>query len=90
MNIDLLDPKSFVGGHPHDQYDWLRENDPVYWHEEPDGPGFWAITRHEDVYNIGRNAEVFSSEPTIMIQDPPPDMPTHSGSAKMMLMMDPP
>ncbi|MBO6565623.1 MAG: cytochrome P450 [Pseudomonadales bacterium] len=90
MNINLLDPASFKGGHPHDQYDWLRENDPVHWHNEPDGRGFWAITRYEDVYNIGRNAEVFSSEPTIMIQDPAEDMPTHSGSAKMMLMMDPP
>lgn len=62
----------------------------MHWHDEPDGRGFWAITRHEDVYNIGRNAEVFSSEPTIMIKDPDENMPTHSGGAKMMLMMDPP
>jgi LAS superfamily LD-carboxypeptidase LdcB len=35
MHIDLLSPASFAGGQPHDQYRWLRENAPVYWHEEP-------------------------------------------------------
>ncbi len=90
MNINLLDPKSYEGGHPHQQYNWLRQNDPVYRHEEPDGPGFWAVTRYDDVYNIGRNAEVFSSEPTIMIQNPDENLASHSSEFKMMLMMDPP
>ncbi|MGV0034326.1 MAG: cytochrome P450 [Candidatus Azotimanducaceae bacterium WSBS_2022_MAG_OTU7] len=90
MNIDLLSPDSFKGGHPHAQYDWLREHDPVFWHDEPYGAGFWAVTKHKDVYDIGRNAKVFSSEPTIMIQDPDPTQANFSGDAKMMLMMDPP
>lgn len=90
MKIDLLNPTSFQGGHPHQQYAWLRNNAPVYWHDEPDGKGFWAISKYQDVYDVGRNASVFSSEPTIMIADPEPGLPTHSGAAKMMLMMDPP
>jgi len=49
MHIDLLNPESFANGHPHNQYDWLRKNDPVHWHEEPEGAGFWALTRYEDV-----------------------------------------
>ena len=90
MKIDLLNPASFRGGHPQDQYRWLREQAPCYWHPEPDGRGFWAITRHQDVYNIGRDAKTFSSEPTIMIQDPDPSQANFSGPDKMMLMMDPP
>ncbi len=90
MKIDLLDPASFVGGHPSKQYQWLRDNAPCYWHEEPGGPGFWAITKFEDVHNIGRNAATFSSEPTIMITDPAPDDAHLLGPYKMMLMMDPP
>lgn len=89
MNIDLLSTASFDGGHPFEQYRWLRANDPVHWHELPDGGGFWALTRHEDVRAIGRDPQRFSSEPTIMIEDPAPGMfsdPDH----KMMLMMDPP
>ena len=74
MQIDLLSPASFVGGHPHDQYDWLRANAPVYRHPEPDGDGFWVVTRYEDVHAIGRDAETFSSEPTIMIAEKAADM----------------
>ena len=90
MKIDLLDPNTFKGGHPHDQYEWLREHQPVFFHEEPEGKGFWVVTRYQDVYDIGRNASLFSSEPTISIADPDPTQPNFQGDAKMMLMMDPP
>ena len=59
--IDLLDPASFAHGHPHAQYRWLRDHDPVHWHTEPDGPGFWAVTRHADVNAVGRDPGTFSS-----------------------------
>jgi cytochrome P450 len=88
MDIDLLSPNRFASGHPHAQYSWLRENAPVFWHDEPNGPGFWAVTRYKDVYDVDRNFQAFSSEPTIMIQDPLQDLPF--GGYKMMLMMDPP
>jgi cytochrome P450 len=84
--IDLLSASSYAHGHPTDQYAWLRDNDPVHWHEEPAGPGFWAVTRYEDVKAVGRNAALFSSRPTIMIDDRSADVSDHS----MMLTMDPP
>lgn len=90
MKIDLLSPASFDGGQPHAQFRWLREQAPVYRHAEPDGPGFWAVTRHADVRAIGRNSATFSSEPTIMIADPTPESGLAFGDHKMMLMMDPP
>ncbi len=90
MNIDLLNTASFAGGHPHDQYDWLRQHAPVYFHDEPGGRGFWAITHYQGVYDIGRNAELFSSEPTIMIAEPDENLATNASADKMMLMMDPP
>src|SRR5207249_10061606 len=67
--IDLLDPATFAAGHPHHVYQWLREHDPVHWHEERDGPGFWAVTRYDGVKAVGRDAETFSSVPTIAIAD---------------------
>jgi cytochrome P450 len=90
MHIDLLDPASFSRGHPHEQYAWLREHAPVYWHDEPDGRGFWAVTRYQDVADIGRDPRSFSSEPTIMIADPGSGAGIEFGDHKMMLMMDPP
>jgi cytochrome P450 len=88
MKIDLLSPKSFEGGQPHDQFAWLREHAPVYRHPEPDGPGYWAVSRHDDVRAVSRNHTVFSNEPSIAISDRAAMMPT--GDAKMMLMCDPP
>ncbi len=85
--IDLVSPFSYAHGHPADQYAWLRDNDPVHWHEEPDGPGFWAVTPHEDVKAVGRNAALFSSCPTIMIDD---GSATDLGDHTMMLTTDPP
>ena len=90
MQIDLLNPESFADGHPLDQYRWLRDNDPVYWHEEPNGPGFWVLSRYEDVANVGRQPMVYSSEPTIMIADPESGLDLSMGDHKMMLTMDPP
>ncbi len=87
MQIDLLSAESFAHGQPHEQFRWLRANDPVHRHPEPDGPGFWALTRHDDIRQVSRNHGVFSNEPTIMIADAAaaPAMPD-----KMMLMCDPP
>jgi len=85
--IDLFSPSSYAHGHPTDQYAWLRDNDPVHWHAEPNGPGFWAVTRHEDVKAVGRNAALFSSSPTIMIDD---GSAIDLGDHAMMLTMDPP
>jgi cytochrome P450 len=90
MHIDLLSPASFAAGQPHDQYRWLREHAPVRWHDEPNGRGFWAVTRHADVWAVDRDFQSFSSEPTILIPDLPPGQGQGFGPYKMMLMMDPP
>jgi cytochrome P450 len=89
VKINLLDPESFVGGQPHDQLRWLRENDPVHRHAEFDGgPGYWAITRYDDVRAVSRNHAVFSNEPSITIADNP--VAEALGDDKMMIMSDPP
>ncbi len=89
LKIDLLSPQSFAAGQPHNQFDWLRENAPVRWHDEPGGKGFWSVTRYEDVWAVDRDFQAFSSEPTIMIADPAEESAAF-GPYKMMLMMDPP
>ena len=59
--IDLLSVASFAHGRPHDQFRWLRANHPIYWHEEPEGPGFWAVTRHQDICTVSRDPQTYSS-----------------------------
>jgi cytochrome P450 len=89
MQIDLLSPERFAGGQPHDQFAWLREHDPVHWHDEPGGRGFWAVSRFADVWTVDRDFATYSSGPTILIADPMSESGGF-GPYKMMLMMDPP
>jgi len=46
---------------PHEWFAFLRQNAPVWWHEEADGPGFWAVTGYDDCNTVNRDYEHFSS-----------------------------
>ena len=59
--IDLL-AGTWGRGVPHDQFDRLRAEAPVYWHPEPGDTGFWAITKHADVRAVSHDHHTFSSE----------------------------
>ena len=78
----------------------LRDERPVSFHAEPDyvdpvsgvevmppGPGFWAVTRFDDVMAISRDPETFHSAPTSTIGDTPPEIAEWLGS---MINMDAP
>ena len=60
--IDLLDFDRFVRGEHHEMFRVLRAEDPVHWTEEPDGPGFWSVTKLRDLREVNRDTETFSSE----------------------------
>jgi cholest-4-en-3-one 26-monooxygenase len=59
--IDLLED-TWARGVPHDQFEVLRREAPVYWHEHPNAQGFWAITKHDDVKAISKDVGTFSTE----------------------------
>ncbi len=91
-DIDLLDRDIFTQGVPHDWFTYLRANDPVYRHPEPDGPGFWVVTKYADVYAVGRDAATFSSEQNRGGVIGLEEMELDAGfeGANLMLTMDPP
>ena len=87
--IDLISTESFAGGHPWDQYAWLRNNAPVYRHPHPSGKPFWALTKYEDVRAVSRQPQLFSSyERGVMVAEPTAE--ELIGQRQMMLSMDPP
>jgi cytochrome P450 len=88
MKIDLLDGSIYTRSQPYDQLGWLRENDPVHWHEEPDGPGFWVLTRHADVKALETDSATFSSEPWTVIPDA--DEVVGDADHKLLIFSDPP
>jgi cholest-4-en-3-one 26-monooxygenase len=88
-DIDLTDPENFVGGVPHAWFAYLRKNHPVWWHEEKDGPGFWAVTRYNDCSTVNRDYEHYSSHSkATFIWDLPEDQLAQL--QMLMLNMDPP
>ena len=91
--INLIDAGAYQRyGPPHDQFAWLRENAPVYWHANGgrDGwPGFWAVTRHEEVAFVSRHPDLFSSARRLVVFGEVPE-PQVAMQRLMMLNMDPP
>src|SRR5437660_244379 len=89
--IDLLDTSSFDGGQPHDQFRWLRSHEPVYKHPRAASEPryYWALTRYEDVRNVGRDHRTFSNFAGGIHIDEMPEAGLES-VRQMMLYMDPP
>jgi len=91
--IDLLDPDRFVQAVPHEWFTWLRHNAPIYKHAEPGGPGFWVITKYNDVVEVNRDGQTYSSEQSrggvVALEDvlAAADL---SAQGRMMLSMDAP
>jgi methyl-branched lipid omega-hydroxylase len=72
----------------------LRDRCPVAFHPElevlegaPPGPGFWSVTRYEDVRTVNRQAQIFSSTGGITLSDDNPDAREFFGS---MIVLDDP
>ena len=55
--------ETFINGQPFDIFKRLREEAPIYWHEESLDfePGFWALTKHEDIVKVSKDPMTFSS-----------------------------
>jgi cytochrome P450 len=87
-DVDLADHDNFVERVPHEMFAVLRREDPVHWQREPDGPGFWCVTRYDDIGAVHRDWETFSSETGgTSLEDLEPD---EIEARKSMIDMDPP
>ena len=60
----LGDPFVFAQGQPFDAYARLRSQAPVSWQDVQldNEPGFWALTRYDDVMRVDADPETFSSQ----------------------------
>jgi cholest-4-en-3-one 26-monooxygenase len=88
LEFDLNDPDLFLRGFPHELFRRIRAEQPVFFHDEPEGPGFWVVSKYHDVIEVSRNPQVFSSSFGTNIRDTPPQgLPM---LRLLMLNMDPP
>ncbi len=59
--IDLTDPDLYATGDQHAVFRYLRANAPVFFQRQRSGPGFWAVTRYEDLRRVSRDTQSFIS-----------------------------
>ena len=96
-DIDLSDPEFWLKDRSFREgaFKTLRDESPFHFFEErviedapfPPGPGYRAITRHDDIWHISRNPQLFCSGKGSNIGDLPVEMNEFFGS---MINMDDP
>jgi cytochrome P450 len=89
LSVDLLDHDLFADHEPWEVFELLQREAPVYHHPEPDGRGFWALTKYDDVLAVLRDTKTFSSEVggAATIEDLPEDV---LAARRNFLEFDPP
>jgi cytochrome P450 len=88
--LDIATPEHYeLHGYPHPEWTWLRRNAPVFWYDRPNVQPFWAITKHADIIEIGKQPEKFLNAPRLAVftLDLPPPA---EGESRHLLNMDPP
>ena len=86
--IDLSSHDAFVDTVPHEWFRTLRREAPVFFNPEPEGPGFYAVTRYADIRHVHRDFATYSSEAGgTSLEDLEPDQ---IEARKSMIDTDPP
>jgi cytochrome P450 len=88
-SVNLLDHDLFADHEPWEVFDLLQRAAPVHFHPEPNGRGFWVLTKYDDVQAVLRDPKTFSSEVggSATIDDLPEDVLT---VRRNFLEFDPP
>ena len=86
-HANIADPDVYVRGVPHLTFKRLRDAEPVSWWDEDDGPGFWAVTRYDDIVSASHNWKIFS---TIPRHSPRGDDRGGTAGPTNLMEMDPP
>jgi cytochrome P450 len=81
--IDVSDLELFETDTHWGYFERLRREDPVHYCAESDFGPYWSVTKFEDIIEVEKNDEVFSSARSITVVDPKPDFPLESGFIAM-------
>lgn len=69
-HVDLSSLDAFNEGAPFATFDRMRREDPMAWSEMVNGDkGFWSVTRHADLLELNRQADLLSSARGIRMED---------------------
>ncbi|MEA2347509.1 MAG: hypothetical protein QOG62_1296 [Thermoleophilaceae bacterium] len=63
--VDLADPRLWDDGPPYEIFGAIQREAPIHFSAQANAPaegGFWSVVRFEDVHQVSRDFETFSSE----------------------------
>jgi cytochrome P450/nitrite reductase/ring-hydroxylating ferredoxin subunit len=87
-DVDLTDLDTWERGVPYEWLTLLRHEAPLFWQPERDGRGFWVFTRYDDIVQMSKDWETYSSElGGTSLQDLTPE---EVEARKSMIDTDPP
>lgn len=90
MHVDFPfhDPAAYTAGPPYPLFAELQREDPVHWVDVPDhpdlAPGYWVVTRYDDVVAVSRDAATFCSGQGFLFE------PSTEGSELLLINQDAP
>ncbi len=84
-DIDLSNPFLYRQDQWRAYFKRLRNEAPLHYQKNSLFGPFWSVTRYEDILFVDKSHELFSSEPQIVLGDPPEGL-----SVEMFIAMDPP
>lgn len=58
-DVDLTDLTPFLDGSENAVFARLRSDEPLHWNDEATGPGFWSVTRYDDVLRVVNDPQTF-------------------------------
>ncbi len=71
--IDVSDSRLFVTDTLWGYFERLRKEDPVHHAVSPEFGPYWSVTKYDDIVQVEKQPEIFSSMPSITVGDPEPD-----------------
>lgn len=87
-HADIVDHDTYLSDVPHATFARLRRERPVAWiDEESPNRGFWAVTKYDDVGQVSRDHETFTTTKGIRLEEMAPD---ELEARRTMMEFDPP
>ena len=81
--IDVSDSELFETETLWGYFERLRKEDPVHYCAESEFGPYWSVTKFDDIVQVEKDPETFSSAHSITVGDPEPDFPIEAGFITM-------
>lgn len=81
--IDVSDGELFETDTLWGYFERLRKEDPVHYCAESDFGPYWSVTKFDDIVEVEKNPEIYSSAHSIVVGDPDPGFPLEAGFITM-------